>query len=440
MAAADSADPIARVPIENLAHDRAIIALVLTPVVAIVLSDPMNNAVIETGAIPATRQAVLIGAARYRRHSYGSNHPLGIPRVSLTLDLIRAYGALTAQEFRASRPASSGELEWFHTREYIGALRQCEADGKVAHRYRQRHNIGNFENPFFPGFFTTPATAAHGSILGAEMLLEGSVAFSPAGGMHHARADAARGFCYINDPVLAITRLRREGLRVLYVDIDAHHGDGVEAAFLRDRRVTTLSLHMDTTYAYPFEGGGIDDSGLLGNAVNLPLPQGIHDDEYRHAFDRVWPAVLEASRPEAIVLQAGTDILAPDPLGKFRISTQLFLEVVARILADAPTHPDGTPRLLVLGGGGYHPLVLARCWTGVWGLLSGRDLPERIPAAGEALLRAVDWDLDEDEDYFEDLFSLRFDLAQPGEVRGELRARVEQLLRRHPLLRSGGRR
>ena len=440
MAGSDSPDPIARVPIGNPAYGHAIIALVLTPGVSRVPADLMNHTATKTGGIPATRRAVLIGAARYRRHSYGSNHPLGIPRVSLTLDLIRAYGALTPQEFRASRPASSEELEWFHTREYIGALRQCETDGKVAHRYRQRHNIGNFENPFFPGFFTTPATAAHGSILGAEMLLEGLIAFSPAGGMHHARADAACGFCYINDPVLAITRLRREGLRVLYVDIDAHHGDGVEAAFVRDRGVTTLSLHMDTAYAYPFAGGGIDDTGPLGNAVNLPLPQKIHDDEYRYAFNRVWPAVLQACRPEAIVLQAGTDILAPDPLGKFRISTQLFLEVVARVLADAPTHPDGTPQLLVLGGGGYHPLVLARCWTGVWGLLSGRDLPETIPAAGEALLRAVDWDLDEDEEYFEGLFTRRLDLAQPGELRGELRERVEKLLDTHPLLRSVSRR
>ena len=427
-------------PIKNFAHGHAIIALVPTPVVAMVPSEQPNNAATEASAIPAGRLAVLIGASRYRRHSYGGNHPLGIPRVSLTLDLIRAYGALTAEEFRVSRPATSAELEWFHTREYIGALRQCEVDGKVAHRYRQRHNIGNFENPFFPGFFTTPATAAHGSILGAEMLLQGLIAFSPAGGMHHARTDAARGFCYLNDPVLAITRLRREGLRVLYVDIDAHHGDGVEDAFVRDPRVTTLSLHMDTTYAYPFAGGGIDDTGPLGNAVNLPLPQGMHDNEYRYAFERVWPAVLEASRPEAVVLQAGTDILAPDPLGKFRISTQLFLEVVASVLADAPTHSDGTPRLLVLGGGGYHPLVLARCWTGVWGLLSGRDLPATIPAAGEALLRAVDWDLDEDEDYFEGLFTRRLDPAQPGEVRGDLRERVEQLLGTHPLLRSGSRR
>jgi acetoin utilization protein AcuC len=396
----------------------------------------MNADADEIVAIPPTRHAVLIGAARYRRHSYGSNHPLGIPRVSLTLDLIRAYGALTTQEFRVSRPATEEELEWFHTREYIGVLRQCETDGKVAHRYRQRHNIGNFENPFFPGFFTTPATAAHGSILGAEMLIAGRVAFNPAGGMHHARADAARGFCYINDPVLAITRLRREGLQVLYVDIDAHHGDGVETAFVHDPKVTTLSLHMDTTYAYPFEGGRVVDTGPLGNAVNLPLPQGIHDDEYRYAFERVWPAVLEACRPEAIVLQAGTDILAPDPLGKFQISTQLFLEVVARILADAPTHPDGTPRLLALGGGGYHPLVLARCWAGVWGLLSGRHLPEAIPVEGEALLRAVDWDLDEDEDYFEALFTQRLDRPQPGVVRAGLREQIDGLLGAHPLLRS----
>lgn len=399
----------------------------------------MSDATAQTAVIPPARRAVLIGAARYRRHSYGSNHPLGIPRVSLTLDLIRAYGALTAQEFRVSRPATSAELEWFHTREYIGALRQCEADGKVAHRYRQRHNIGNFENPYFPGFFTTPATAAHGSILGAELLLEGHLAFSPAGGMHHARADAARGFCYINDPVLGITRLRREGLRVLYVDLDAHHGDGVEAAFPRDSGVTTLSLHMDTAYAYPFAGGGTGDFGPLANAVNLPLPTETNDAEYRYVFERVWPRVLEACRPDAIVLQAGTDILAPDPLGKFRISTQLFLEVVARILADAPKHPDGTPRLLVLGGGGYHPLVLARCWTGVWGLLSGRALPEAIPPAGQAVLRAVDWDLDEEEDYFAQLFTRRLDPAQPEDLRAEVPARVERLLATHPRLRAGGR-
>ncbi len=397
------------------------------------------NADVDGPLIAPTRRAVLIGAERYRRHSYGDNHPLGIPRVSLTLDLIQAYGALSEPEFRTARPAMPVELERFHTREYIGALQQCEAEGRVAHRYRQRHNVGNFENPFFPGFFTTPATATQGSIQGAEVVLEGLIAFNPAGGMHHARPDAARGFCYLNDPVLGILRLRREGLRVLYVDIDAHHGDGVEAAFRQDPEVLTLSLHMDTAYAYPFEGGGVGDAGPLDNAVNMPLPRGVHDDEYRHVFGRLWPAVLEAFRPAVVVLQAGTDILGPDPLGKFRISTQLFLEVVQRILADAPRHADGTPRLLVLGGGGYHPLALARCWTGVWGLLSGRELPEAVPPEGEALLRAVDWDLDEDEGYFERLFTQRVDHAISGEVRAEVRTRVDVLLSGHPWLRGRSR-
>jgi len=226
---------------------------------------------------------------------------------------------------------------------------------------------------------------------------------------------------------------------VLYVDIDAHHGDGVEAAFRQDPEVLTLSLHMDTAYAYPFEGGGVGDAGPLDNAVNMPLPRGVHDDEYRYVFGRLWPAVLEAFRPAVVVLQAGTDILGPDPLGKFRISTQLFLEMVQRILADAPRHADGTPRLLVLGGGGYHPLALARCWTGVWGLLSGRELPEAVPPEGEALLRAVDWDLDEDEGYFERLFTQRVDRAISGEVRAEVRRRVDVLLSGHPGLRGRSR-
>lgn len=382
-----------------------------------------------------TRSAALIGAERYRRASYGAHHPLAIPRVSLTLDLIRSYGALRADEYLDSRLATDGELLGFHSREYVTAMRRCEALGKVADRYRQRHNIGNYENPYFPGFFRTPATAAGGSVQGAEQVLSGRVAFNPAGGMHHARPDQARGFCFFNDPVLAIQRLRRAGLRVLYVDIDAHHGDGVQAAFDADADVATLSLHMDTAYAYPFAGGGLDDRGGGGLAINFPLPRATNDSEYQRVFATLWPRTLEAFRPDAVVLQAGTDILRPDPLGKLRISTVQFLDVVAQVLARCPTHPDGTPRLLVLGGGGYHPLALARCWTGVWAVLSGRDLPQLLPAAGAALLRAVDWDLDEDADYFGTLFTHRCDEPLRGPVRSEIIASLDRLLHTHPLLR-----
>lgn len=392
----------------------------------------------DVSVIPATRKAVLIAASSYRHHSYGDHHPLGIPRVSLTLDLIRAYGALSDAEYRASRKALVSELAWFHTREYISAIQRCEALGKVYDRYRKRHNIGTMENPYFKDFFVTPATATGGSIVGAELVLQGVVAFSPAGGMHHGMPDKAQGFCYFNDPALAIMRLRQEGLRVLYVDIDAHHGDGVEYAFRDDAGVLTLSLHMDTEYAYPFKGGAVHDCGPLGNALNLPLPKATNDTEYGYAFERIWSAALEAFAPQVVVLQSGTDSLTADPLGKFRLSTQLFLSVVQRIVDDAPRHADGTPRLLVVGGGGYHPLVLARCWTGLWALLSGRRLPVPIPARGQALLRAVDWDQDEDEDYFESLFIRRLDEPCEGEIRASIIQQVDQLLDTHPLLRGVG--
>lgn len=389
-----------------------------------------------TDSTLATRKATLIAAARYRRHSYGANHPLAIPRVSLTVDLIRAFGALSPEEELAGRKATVAELEWFHTREYVSAMQRCEALGKVLDRYRKRHNIGNLENPYFPDFFATPATATGSSVQGAEQVLAGRVAFNPTGGMHHARPDQARGFCFFNDPVLGILRLRHEGLRVLYVDIDAHHGDGVELAFRDDPEVLTLSLHMDTGYAYPFEGGGLEDWGPHANAVNLPLPRGTNDSEYRRVFEAAWAHTLSAFRPNAVVLQSGTDILLPDPLGKFAISTRLFLDVVQRVVDQSPAHSDGTPRLLVVGGGGYHPLALARCWTGVWAILSGRVLPEDIPEAGRALLREVDWDQDEDEDYFAGLFESRLDPVRSGQIRPEIDALIERLQREHPLFRS----
>jgi len=386
-------------------------------------------------ADPLRRDAVLICADRYRKHSYGSNHPLGIPRVSLMLDFLRAYPALDEDEIVLSRLASDDELMSFHTPEYVQALRDAERVGQVATASRERHKLGTAENPFFPGFFTTPATATGGSIQAAEHVAAGRIAFSPAGGMHHAMPDQAQGFCFFNDVSLAVMRLRAEGLRVLYLDIDAHHGDGVEYACRNDSGVLTFSLHMDTGYAYPFKGGEWTQWGANSNALNVPLPKATHDEEYWYAFSTLWPRVLAAFKPDAVVLQAGTDILAPDPLGKLNISTQLFLRVVSRVLADCPRHPNGVPRLAVLGGGGYHPIMLARCWAGVWAVLSGRELPVDIPEAAANVLRAAAWDQDEDEPYFESLFLQRLDQPTDGPIRDDLIRTVESLCAQHPLLR-----
>ncbi len=288
------------------------------------------------------------------------------------------------------------------------------------------------ENPWFPGFFSTPALATGSSVQGAEEVLSGRHAFSPAGGMHHARPDRAQGFCYFNDAVLAVKRLREAGLRVLYVDIDAHHGDGVEEAFCADPDVFTFSLHMDTRYAYPFRGGAVTDQGLPeGEAacLNLPLPRATNDSEYALVFETLWPVAMDVFRPQAVVLQAGTDILFGDPLGKLHISTQQFLSVVTRVAQDSP-------RLLVIGGGGYHPLLLARCWTGVWALLSGRELPAAVPEPGQKLLREAGWeeDHDGDGDGPADLIGSRLDPDRRGPVRAEILALLDQVRKTHPLM------
>lgn len=387
------------------------------------------KAAADVGAAPvATRAAVFVGPARFQRAGHVANHPLfSLPRVALTFDLIAAYHAITESEYRVGRPATPDELRGFHTDDYIEALKRADRRGHVSHADRERHHLGNLENPWFPRLFETAAFATGSSIAGADEVLAGRAAFCPAGGMHHGLPDRARGFCYFNDPVLAIQRLKRAGKRVLYLDLDAHHGDGVELAFYDDPDVFTFSIHMDTRYAYPFLGGGVDDRGGArgeGACLNAPLPRAVNDSEYALVFDTLWPAAMRAFRPDVVVLQAGTDVLAADPLGKLCVSTALFLRLVRDVVAQSPA-------LLVLGGGGYHPLLLARCWTGVWAALSGRELPARMPPEGAAVLKGVEWDLDDDEAHYPALFDSHLDAPTTGPIRPEIEALVAALLR-HP--------
>lgn len=389
---------------------------------------------------PAARTAVFIGSGQYRRPSYGRNHPLAIPRVSLTFDLLNAYGALSRDEILQARKAADFELEWFHTREYVAAIKRAEALGRVRHEHRERHRLGTLENPYFAQFFTTPATATGASIQAAEAVLDGRLAFNPAGGMHHARPDAAQGFCYFNDVALGILRLRQAGLRVAYVDIDAHHCDGVEAAFASDANVLTLSLHMDTSYAYPGAGGRLQDTGSpeAGHTtINVPLPRDVNDAEYRLMVEAVVPRAFQRFRPDAVVLQAGTDMIAGDPLGKWRLATETFLHAADVVVAAAPRSGGGMPALMATGGGGYHPILLARAWAGLWGLLSGRELATSIPANGQTLLRAVGWEGDDDDDeddaFGDRVYTSRLDGRPMAPARPHLLALRDRVLE-HPFL------
>jgi acetoin utilization protein AcuC len=365
--------------------------------------------------------ARFISSPRFAARGYGRNHPLAIPRVALAERLIERCGLLGAGEYLEARAASEAELAAFHEPGYVAAVRRAEQAREVAQADRERYALGVLENPWFADVFTRPATAAGGSLQAAEEALAGRRAFNPAGGMHHARAGRAQGFCYFNDNALAVLRLRAAGLRVLYVDLDAHYPDGVAEALRADPETLVVSLHMDTGYAYPFVGGEEEDPA----AVNLPLPRGANDAEYLLAFDAVWPRALERFAPDAVVLQAGTDVIAPDPLGKLAVTTQGFLAAVARVV-------EGAPRLVVTGGGGYHPLLVARAWTGVWALLAGRALPEALPPAGAELLREVHWER-EDEQAAPWMFESFSDPTAPAAIRPEVR-RLARAAARHPRL------
>lgn len=373
------------------------------------------------GSLPSR----FIGSEIYRRSTYGARHPLAIPRVSTVIDLCRALGWLPQDVYLDSPQATPEALARFHDPDYVAALLEVETTQTVSTEQRERFNLGRNGNPVFPEIFRRPATAAGGSILAAKLLREPGVIYHPAGGTHHGRPGRASGFCFFNDPVLAILGLLDHGFeRVLYLDVDAHHGDGVQDAFHDDPRVLTISIHEDGRW--PMSGSDAAARGALadragGAARNLPVPPEFNDSEMEYILDAAILPMAEAFAPEAIVLQCGADALAEDPLSRLSLSNTVLWRVVAAMRPMAP-------RLLVLGGGGYNPWSVGRCWTGVWATLNGLAIPERLPAAAEAVLRALAWRHSRGRNPPESWFTTLADRPRPGRVRAEVRAAVAAVL------------
>jgi acetoin utilization protein AcuC len=320
----------------------------------------------------------LFHAEAYRRYDYGPEHPLRMERLGLTYALMEALGLTRRPGVRvlAPGPVDDAMLRQFHTAEYLEVLRAVSVGEGVAHA--ARFGLGPGDNPIWPGCFEASALACGGSVTAAELVASGEVtrAFAFAGGLHHAMPDRASGFCYLNDVVLAILALRRHGLRVCYVDIDAHHGDGVQAAFYDSADVLTISTHERGDRLFPGTGS-VDEIGVgvgRGFAVNLPLNPYTDDAVYRDAFEAVVPPLVTAFRPDVVVAQLGIDGHRTDPLTHLALTVQGFAETVRTIVGLAP-------RLVALGGGGYDLRNVARAWSVAWALLSEASLPEEIPAA-----------------------------------------------------------
>ncbi|HVR68647.1 MAG TPA: acetoin utilization protein AcuC [Verrucomicrobiae bacterium] len=368
----------------------------------------------------AAQQPYLIGSEIYRISSYGGRHPLAIPRVSAALDLIRAMGWLDEERYIDSPIATPEQLVRFHSPDYIAAVQRAELLQRVPEEDRDRYNIGRNGNPIFPEIFRRPATACGGTLKAIELLRGDGVVYSPAGGTHHGRPDRASGFCYFNDPVLGMMALLDQGLeRVFYLDIDAHHGDGVQDAFAHDDRVFTISIHEQ--HKWPYSGNLNDRAG--GRARNLPVPADFNDSELRFLLDEAVLPLLEDFAPEAIVLQGGADGLADDPMSGLALSNRALWDTVAAVRNRAA-------RILVLGGGGYNPWAVARCWAGVWATLNGIDPTACTPTPGALqLLQSLQWRHSRGREPDPRWLTTIADPHNPGPIRDEIRA-IAQATRR----------
>lgn len=330
----------------------------------------------------ADGRPLFIGSEIYRRSSYGSKHPLAIPRVSTVIDLCRSLGWLGVTNYIDSPKAGLDQLTRFHDADYVRAVIQAEADQDLELEKRSRYNLGSVENPIFGEIFSRPATASGASILAAEMLAESpGTIYNPAGGTHHGRPDRASGFCYFNDPVLAILTLLDRGVEpIFYLDLDAHHGDGVEDAVAGDGRVTTLSIHE----ADRWPRSGATGTGAGPNTFNLAVPRDLNDSEHALIMDQAVVPMIEQIRPAVLVVQAGADSLAEDPLSRLTLSNGALFSAIEILIVLCD-------RLLVLGGGGYNPWSVARAWTGIWGTLNGFEIPGRLEGQLQEVLQALKW-------------------------------------------------
>lgn len=368
-------------------------------------------------ACAASREPLFILSEVYRRPAYGRNHPLAIPRVETAVDLCRSLGWLDRNAVE-SPTADVSDLTRFHAPHYVAALREAETTGFVSAQTRQRYNIGSMENPVFPGVFERAATAVGGSILAALRALEGRIAYHPAGGTHHAKPAAASGFCYFNDPVFAVLTLLDAGVgRILYVDLDAHHGDGVEDAFAADPRVFTVSIHERGRWP----GTGKSHDRREGRARNLPVPQGLNDSEFTFLIDEAVLPLAARFEPEAVVITAGADSLAGDPLSRMALSNAAVWDAVARVTRTARA-------AVVLGGGGYNPWTVGRFWAGLWGVIAGKNIPAVLPAEARAHVAGLSCDLVDEEEVLQGWLATLVDPPNSGRIRAEIVTLRDQAL------------
>jgi len=310
----------------------------------------------------------------FQSYDMGPQHPLKPIRLRRTWELLREYGALEAVRVEEPSPCTTADLIPAHSPEFVEAVRAVNEGPSPSGRH-VRFGLGFGDNPLFPGIWDASCLYTGASLDAAQAVVDGApVAMNISGGLHHAHYDRAAGFCVFNDCVVAIHRLRSRFQRVAYVDIDVHHGDGVQEAFYSDPTVLTLSIHETGQTLYPGTGfvGELGVREGHGYSVNVPLWPYTNDAIWVGAWRRAALPILQAFRPQAVVVQLGADPHFLDPLAHLFLTAQGWLEAVVDV------HALGVP-VVALGGGGYCPTTVPRMWALAFSELFGVDLPDATP-------------------------------------------------------------
>ncbi len=386
-------------------------------------------------------RSVLVRSDALLGYRFGPDHPFNPMRLAMTFDLIDAM-EINAGSVLAPRPATRAELETAHWTLYIDAVRRLSEPGQDSWG-AEKFGLGTDDNPIFPGMHDAASLAVGGTVVAAEQLLEGTAlhALNLAGGLHHAQFGHASGFCVYNDVVVAIRQIRAlRGWRVFYLDLDAHHGDGVQAAFYCDPEVLTVSFHETGRYLFPGTGAleEMGEGAGRGYAVNVPLEPYTGDVSWLECLNQLVPPLLRQFQPDVLVTQFGCDGHAWDPLTDLHATTAFYVQSAR--LAHEWAHAYAGGRWLATGGGGYDiHRVVPRAWAALWAEMAGRPVSEQTPVPkvwrerwqhSAALPLPTGF-----YDGADDIATI----ARAGEIQTGNRATVQRLMRLAPLLTAGER-
>jgi acetoin utilization protein AcuC len=320
---------------------------------------------------------LLVYSPKYRDFSYGSSHPLRPTRLHLTTKLMEYYGLLEGSEIEVTEPvpAEESDISRVHSQEYIEALKRAN-DGEFFEGALS-YGLGFSDNPIFKNLFEWSMLVVGGTLKATRTVAKGevSLSFHTGGGFHHAHRSRASGFCYLNDVSIAIAEQADAGKKVLYLDVDAHHGDGVQETFYDSARVLTISIHETPDHLFPGTGyvNELGEGEGMGFAINIPLAPGTTDSIHHEAFEAVVPPLLESFGPDLVVLQLGVDSMSGDPLAHLKLTTASLEHALKRI---RELYKGG---LVALGGGGYNMDTVARSWALAWSIFTECDVQDSLP-------------------------------------------------------------